>query len=117
MERKTKTPKPHALVLGCLALLVGVFGFSGAAMAADPVDAQYDDTVEQVEDQVGAGGGAGGGSGDASSDASGTSQTASTSAGEKSIGVLPLTGSDLLILIVVAGSLASVGLALRRLSA
>ena len=102
-------PFPHltragiALALTTLAAVLALAAFGpGAALAADPTGAQYDSDVRQIG-EVG-----GGGDADSSEPATGLQK--------KVVGALPFTGIDLIALAAVALALASLGVALRRLT-
>ena len=128
------------------AVLTVALMIAAPAAAQSPTDAQYDDAEEIVEDRAGADGAGGAGGtddavgADAADGADGAASSDSTegadatggalgsggegggpggdrSAGGKDGDVLPFTGSDMLILALVAISLAAAGLGLRRLSA
>src|SRR3954467_10853319 len=87
-----------------LALVVTAAIAAPAAQAADPTNAQYQTSVNQIEKQVGGGGDDGGGA-----QASGPLNT-------PVVNGLPFTGLDLVALGAVAVALMSLGLVLRRLT-
>ena len=88
-----------------LALVVTAAIAAPAAQAADPTNAQYQTSVNQIEKQVGGGG----------NDSGGGSQSAGPLFSPVVNG-LPFTGLDLVALGAVAVALMSLGLVLRRLT-
>ena len=78
------------------ALALALALIPATASAADPVNAQYNSSLEQIP-VGGSGGSAGGGGG-----------------GEGGLGSLPFTGLDVLVLAAVAAVLLGAGLMLRR---
>jgi hypothetical protein len=98
--------RKSVLVLGIVAAFLAV---PAAALAqGDPTSAQYNPPIPEQETAGGAaGGGAGGAVGEASGGGGGLNS---------SIGSLPFTGMDLIIVAGVAFVLTGTGFALRRLS-
>lgn len=102
---------PIAAVV-CMALLA----FAAPAVAQDPVETQYDTPVTEATENAGSAGPAG-------TTSAATAAAEATPADESSglkgnlVGGLPFTGLDVIALAAVALALASLGFALRRLTA
>jgi hypothetical protein len=112
-KRRSLAPARFLSVLGAISVLVLVL--AAPALAQDPTQAQYDNSVTQVTNNVGGGPGSGPSAGNGSSEGA---PVATSSGLQKSVvGGLPFTGLDLIALAAVAVAFTSLGFALRRMTA
>jgi hypothetical protein len=104
----TNTKAGRRTLVALLSIFVIAVPGAGSAVAQpDPTDAQYDDTVTEITDEVG--GAAETGQPPKDPEPSGLQK--------KVVGGLPFTGLDVIALMAVALALTSLGFALRRLTA